>query len=99
MTENHQATSNTSGASDWSVSAGIGVISLALMHAQIVLTRIFSVIVWYHFAFFAISVAVLGLTASALLVGYAGYYLCRGAAAGRPGPSLLRPAAPPSSVA
>ena len=68
MTENHQATSNTSGASDWSVSAGIGVISLALMHAQIVLTRIFSVIVWYHFAFFAISVALLGLAASALLV-------------------------------
>jgi hypothetical protein len=38
------------------------------MHTQIVLTRIFSVVVWYHFAFFAISVALLGLSASALLV-------------------------------
>src|SRR5262249_44956491 len=35
---------------------------------QIVLTRIFSVVVWYHFAFFAISVALLGLGASALAV-------------------------------
>ncbi|MET0390216.1 MAG: hypothetical protein ABW321_29865 [Polyangiales bacterium] len=51
-----------------SLGAGIGLISLALMHAQIVLTRIFSVIVWYHFAFFAISVALLGLGASALVV-------------------------------
>lgn len=50
------------------VSAGIGLISLALMHTQIVLTRLFSVLVWYHFAFFAISVALLGLSASALCV-------------------------------
>jgi spermidine synthase len=38
------------------------------MHTQIVLTRLFSVLVWYHFAFFAISVALLGLSASALTV-------------------------------
>jgi hypothetical protein len=50
------------------VGLGVGLVSLALMHTQIVLTRIFSVVVWYHFAFFAISVALLGLGASALLV-------------------------------
>ena len=50
------------------ISVGITLISLALMHTQVVLTRVFSVVVWYHFAFFAISVALLGLSASALLV-------------------------------
>ncbi|HVW26206.1 MAG TPA: hypothetical protein VHC69_12605 [Polyangiaceae bacterium] len=50
------------------VGAGIALTSLALMHTQIVLTRIFSVVVWYHFAFFAISVALLGLSASAIAV-------------------------------
>src|SRR5262245_43894696 len=38
------------------------------MSAEIVLTRIFSVVVWYHFAFFAISVALFGLGAAALVV-------------------------------
>lgn len=47
---------------------GVGLVSLALMHTQVVLTRLFSVVVWYHFAFFAISVALLGLSASALCV-------------------------------
>lgn len=50
------------------MSFGVGVTSLALMHTQIVLTRLFSVVVWYHFAFFAISVALLGLSASAVAV-------------------------------
>ena len=57
-----------SGRCPGSVGAGIGLTSLALMHTQIVLTRIFSVVVWYHFAFFAISVALLGLSASAIVV-------------------------------
>ena len=35
---------------------------------EIVLTRIFSVTMWYHFAFVAISVALFGLTAGALIV-------------------------------
>src|SRR5262245_44386888 len=35
---------------------------------EISLTRIFSVTMWYHFAFVAISVALFGLTAGALLV-------------------------------
>ena len=35
---------------------------------EIVLTRIFSVTMWYHFAFVAISVALFGLTVGALVV-------------------------------
>jgi hypothetical protein len=50
------------------ISVGITLVSLSLMHTQVVLTRVFSVVVWYHFAFFAISVALLGLSASALCV-------------------------------
>jgi hypothetical protein len=47
---------------------GVALLSVALMMAEIVLTRIFSVIIWYHFAFFAISVALFGLGAAALAV-------------------------------
>ena len=47
---------------------GVGLLSLAVMAAEIVLTRLFSVVLWYHFAFFAISVALLGLGAGAALV-------------------------------
>lgn len=38
------------------------------MASEIVLTRLFSVVLWYHFAFFAISVALLGLGAGAIAV-------------------------------
>jgi hypothetical protein len=44
------------------------MITLATLMYEIALTRIFSVTMWYHFAFVAISVALFGLTAGALLV-------------------------------
>ena len=47
---------------------GVALLSASLMLAEIVLTRIFSVIIWYHFAFFAISVALFGIGAAALAV-------------------------------
>jgi spermidine synthase len=47
---------------------GVGLLSVAVMAAEIVLTRLFSVVLWYHFAFFAISVALLGLGAGAAFV-------------------------------
>lgn len=50
------------------VGAGVFLTSLSLLTTELVLTRIFSVIVWYHFAFFAISVALFGTGAAALLV-------------------------------
>jgi predicted membrane-bound spermidine synthase len=47
---------------------GVFLISFALLIFQIVQTRILSVIAWYYLAFFAISVAMLGMTVGAVLV-------------------------------
>jgi hypothetical protein len=48
--------------------AGIAATSAALLMTEIALTRIFSVTMFYHFAFLAISVALFGLSASGVLV-------------------------------
>jgi hypothetical protein len=48
--------------------AGIFVLALATLMLEVLLTRITSVIAWYHLAFFVISLAMLGLTAGAVLV-------------------------------
>src|ERR671917_638916 len=48
--------------------AGLFMVTLATLMYEIALTRIFSVTMWYHFAFVAISLALFGLTAGALLV-------------------------------
>ena len=48
--------------------AGVFAITLTTLMYEIVLTRIFSVAMWYHFAFVAISVALFGLTVGALIV-------------------------------
>jgi hypothetical protein len=48
--------------------AGLFVVTLSTLAYEIVLTRIFSVTMWYHFAFVAISVALFGTTAGALIV-------------------------------
>jgi predicted membrane-bound spermidine synthase len=48
--------------------AGLFLVTLSTLMYEIALTRIFSVTMWYHFAFLAISVALFGLTAGALLV-------------------------------
>jgi len=47
---------------------GLLVIALATLTYEVLLTRIFSVTMWYHFAFAAISVAMLGMTVGALIV-------------------------------
>src|SRR5256885_1079835 len=44
--------------------AGIAAVSAALLMTELALTRIFSVIMYYHFAFLAISIALFGLSAS-----------------------------------
>lgn len=46
--------------------AGVFLITFAVLVFQIVQTRILSVIAWYYLAFFAISVAMLGMTAGAV---------------------------------
>src|SRR5215216_767333 len=47
---------------------GIGAVSAALLMTELALTRIFSVTMYYHFAFLAISIALFGLSASGVLV-------------------------------
>jgi hypothetical protein len=51
-----------------SVYVGLFLVTLATMMYEIALTRIFSVTMWYHFAFVAISVAMFGMTVGALVV-------------------------------
>ncbi|HKP60291.1 MAG TPA: hypothetical protein VJV78_26380 [Polyangiales bacterium] len=48
--------------------AGLFLTALATLMFEVLLTRIISVITWYHFAFFVISLAMLGMTAGAVLV-------------------------------
>src|SRR5262245_39547827 len=48
--------------------AGVFLIALSVLVLQIVQTRILSVIAWYYLAFFAISVAMLGMTIGAVRV-------------------------------
>src|SRR5215213_3716816 len=43
---------------------GVACVSAALLMTELALTRIFSVVMYYHFAFLAISVALFGLSAS-----------------------------------
>lgn len=47
---------------------GLFLTALAALMLEILLTRLFSVATWYYFAFFAISVAMFGLTVGALIV-------------------------------
>src|SRR5215475_9517276 len=47
---------------------GIAAISATLLMTELALTRIFSVTMYYHFAFLAISIALFGLSASGVAV-------------------------------
>lgn len=51
-----------------SVYAGIFFTTLSLLMLEIALTRIFSVTMWYHFAFLAVSLAVFGIGTGGLAV-------------------------------
>jgi len=48
--------------------AGLFLLAFSTLMYEILLTRIFSVTMWYHFAFVAISVAMLGMSVGAILV-------------------------------
>ena len=52
------------------VFAGIFLIALSGLVLEVSITRIFSAAIWYHFAFVAVSVALVGLGASGLVVQY-----------------------------
>lgn len=47
---------------------GVFAVALSTLMLEILLTRITSVIAWYHLAFFVISLAMLGMTAGAVIV-------------------------------
>ena len=64
--------------------AGIAATSAALLMTELALTRIFSVTMFYHFAFLAISIALFGLSASGVFV-----YLMRRRLAARDTGELL----------
>lgn len=61
-------TMNRAATATRSTYAGLFTITLATLTYEILLTRIFSVTMWYHFSFVAISVAMFGMTAGAILV-------------------------------
>ena len=48
--------------------AGVAAIAAAILMIELALTRIFSVTMYYHFAFLAISIALFGLSASGVYV-------------------------------
>ena len=48
--------------------AGLFLTTLSLLQFELFLTRIFSVTMWYHFAFMAISLAMFGLAAGAIFI-------------------------------
>lgn len=48
--------------------AGVFLVALASLMLEILLTRITSVVAWYHLAFFVISIGMLGMTTGAALV-------------------------------
>ena len=48
--------------------AALFLVTLATLLDEILLTRIFSVVTWYHFAFLAISIALFGMTIGAIAV-------------------------------
>jgi len=52
------------------LSATIGLLSFSVLLYEILLTRIFSVVLLYHFAYVAISLALLGFSAGALWLHY-----------------------------
>ena len=52
----------------WLTFAGLFLVTLATLTYQLLLTRIFSVTMYYHFAFVAISVTMFGMAVGALIV-------------------------------
>src|SRR5206468_1087507 len=63
---------------------GIALVSATLLMIELALTRIFSVVMYYHFAFLAISIALFGLSASGVLA-----YVARRSLGRRPTGVLL----------
>src|SRR5262245_25372563 len=50
---------------------GIFLVAMAILALEVALTRVLSVVMWYHFAFVVISLAMLGLAMSGILLYFA----------------------------
>ena len=50
------------------VAVGVGIVAASTLALQVLLTRLFAAVLLYHFAFLAISLALLGIGAGAILV-------------------------------
>ncbi|MEN8160756.1 MAG: hypothetical protein ABFS41_11855, partial [Myxococcota bacterium] len=58
---------------------GIGLCSVGVLMQEILLTRIFSLTIWYHLAYLTISTALLGFAAAGSLLARWPGWLARGA--------------------
>src|SRR6187200_2195150 len=56
---------------------GVALVSGSLLMTELALTRIFSVTMYYHFAFLAISIALFGLSASGVYIFVGRHRLAR----------------------
>jgi hypothetical protein len=63
-----------------SLYAGIGLCSVGVLMQEILLTRIFSLTIWYHLAYLTISTALLGFAAAGSLLATRPQWLANGAA-------------------
>jgi hypothetical protein len=81
----HEEMMTSTARANASVYCGLFLITAATLVFEILLTRIFSISLWYHFAFMAISVAMFGITVGALIVhcGLRGFQLRNSASAWR----------------
>jgi len=68
ITAGRAAPEQAASATNRSTTAGVAAVSAALLMTELALTRIFSVTMYYHFAFLAISIALFGLSASGVAV-------------------------------
>ena len=64
----HMSSTDSSSIATGRTAIGILFTALSTLMYEILLTRIFSVTMWYHFAFVAISIAMFGMTVGALIV-------------------------------
>jgi len=76
-------TLNTSASATWNRRLGVGLLvsSLCLLALELTLSRIFSVLMWYHFVSLIVSLALFGITVSGLAVFLAPQRFPREAAA------------------
>ncbi len=70
-------TKSTAQTVDRAMLAGIGLSSFAALLLELALTRLFSVVLFYHFAFLAISIALLGLGAGGVFAHLRKNWLAR----------------------